>query len=233
MIYITGDTHGDLARFKTRRMRRLGRGDCLFVLGDFGFLWDGSDAERARLAWLCRQPYTILFLDGAHENYDLLAALPVEEKFGGRVQPLGGHVYHVCRGSILELEGLSFFCCGGADSPDKDDRTPGVNWWPQELPSDAELADAAARLAAHGNQVEYVLTHDAPSRFLDFSVLPAGQGNRLHAFFDTLVAGLRYDHWLFGCYHRDVRLSPKVRCLFEEVVPVSAPQPRRRLWLRR
>ena len=47
---------------------------------------------------------TLLFLDGSHENYDLLKQYPTEERFGGQVQALGGNVYHVCRGSVLELE---------------------------------------------------------------------------------------------------------------------------------
>ena len=38
MIYITGDTHGELDRFKGKELRRLGKNDILFVLGDFGFL---------------------------------------------------------------------------------------------------------------------------------------------------------------------------------------------------
>ena len=48
------------------------------------------------------RPYTLLFLDGSHENYDLLAQYPETERFGGRVQSLGGNVYHVCRGSHNE-----------------------------------------------------------------------------------------------------------------------------------
>ena len=64
MIYITGDTHGELDRFKEKQLRRLGKNDVLFVLGDFGFLWDGGKEEKKRLDWLAKRPYTILFLDG-------------------------------------------------------------------------------------------------------------------------------------------------------------------------
>ena len=105
MVYLTGDTHGELDRFKHGRLRWLGKRDIVVVLGDFGFVWDGSKEEQKKLDWLRKRPYTLLFLDGAHENYDLLAQYPVEERFGGRVQALGGNVYHVCRGSVLELEG--------------------------------------------------------------------------------------------------------------------------------
>ena len=193
MIYITGDTHGELDRFKGKELRGLGKNDILLILGDFGFLWDGSKEEKSRLKWLCKRPYTILFLDGTHENFDLLDPYPVEEKFGGRVQHIGGSVYHVCRGSILELEGQSY-------------------------------------LAAHNYKVEYVLTHDAPTRFLDFTALAPGESNRLHAFFDKLVGEITYDHWLFGRYHKDTTLSPKVRCVFNDVIPVGE---KRSWWKRR
>ena len=45
-------------------------------LGDFGFVWDGSKEEQKKLDWLRKRPYTLLFLDGSHENYDLLAQYP-------------------------------------------------------------------------------------------------------------------------------------------------------------
>ena len=47
-----------------------------------------SMLDMKKLDWLRKRPYTLLFLDGAHENYDLLAQYPVEERFGGRVQAL-------------------------------------------------------------------------------------------------------------------------------------------------
>ena len=152
--------------------RRAGKGDFVVVLGDFGFVWDGSKAEQKNLDWLRKRPYTILFLDGSHENYDLLEQYPTEERFGGLVQPLGGNVYHVCRGSVLELEGKKYLCFGGAESPDKEEREAHVNWWPQEMPSDEEYARCEAALEANGWQVDYVLTHDAPAITRMCSSLP-------------------------------------------------------------
>lgn len=230
MVYLTGDTHGDIDRFRHGRLRWLSRRDTVVVLGDFGFVWDGSKEEQKKLDWLRKRPYTLLFLDGCHENYDLLAQYPTEERFGGTVQALGGNVYHVCRGSVLTLEGKKYLCFGGAESQDKEEREPGVNWWPQEMPSDEEYARCEAALEANGWQVDYVLTHDAPSKFLDFSVLAEGENNRLHLFLDKIVMKTTYEKWFFGCHHKDVQLSTKSRCLFCDVVSIGEKKP---WWKRR
>ena len=68
MVYLTGDTHGDIQRFKQGKLRWLGKKDTVVVLGDFGFVWDGSAAERKRLDWLVKMQvglYERLFADGA------------------------------------------------------------------------------------------------------------------------------------------------------------------------
>ena len=84
MVYLTGDTHGDIDRFKHGKLRWLGKRDTVVVLGDFGFVWDGSKEEQKKLDWLRKRPYTLLFLDGSHENYDLLKQYPTEERFACR-----------------------------------------------------------------------------------------------------------------------------------------------------
>ena len=48
MILITGDTHGDLTRFGKRAVKKLKKNDALIICGDFGFIWDGSAAEKKR-----------------------------------------------------------------------------------------------------------------------------------------------------------------------------------------
>ena len=72
MVYLTGDTHGDIDRFRHGRLRWLGKRDIVVVLGDFGFVWDGSKEEQKKLDWLRKRPYTLLFLDGAREKHVFL-----------------------------------------------------------------------------------------------------------------------------------------------------------------
>ena len=128
MIYVTADTHGERERFEEKSIRRLKKGDTLIVLGDFGFLWDGSKAEKKNLAWLARRRYKILFLDGCHDNYDLLKEYPLEDFCGGRARHIGGNLYHVLRGSVLELEGKKLLCFGGGESGGGRRCPPATSW---------------------------------------------------------------------------------------------------------
>lgn len=221
MIYITGDVHGDTERFRQGKLRWLRKKDSVIVLGDFGFLWNGGREEQKALAWLAKRRYKIFFLDGCNENFDLLAAYPVTEEFGGRVQCLGGNVYHVCRGSVLQLEGKSILCFGGGETVDKEEREPGVNWWKAEMPTEEEYARCEANLNACGHRVDYVLTHDAPTKLLDFTGLPENEVNQLHRFLDKVLMETEYKKWYFGRYHKDLTLSRKSACVFRQVIPLE------------
>ena len=83
MIYVTGDIHADQARFKSKAMKPLKKGDTLIVCGDFGFIWDGSKNEQKVLKWLEKRPYQILFVEGTHDNLDMLAEYPQGSFSGG------------------------------------------------------------------------------------------------------------------------------------------------------
>ena len=83
MIYVTGDTHGDIKRFRKRELKKLSAKDYLIICGDFGFLWDESPEEKEKLEFLKSQKYTILFVDGTHENFDILESFPTVDFKGG------------------------------------------------------------------------------------------------------------------------------------------------------
>ena len=85
MVYVTGDMHGDIARFDSPAVKRLKKGDTLIICGDFGFVWDNSKAEQKTLKKLGSKKYNICFIDGTHENFELLNAYPVTEWCGGKV----------------------------------------------------------------------------------------------------------------------------------------------------
>ena len=156
MIYITGDTHGGFQRFNTKnfpQQKQMGHSDYAVITGDFGGVWDDSPREAYWLNWLEEKPFTTLFVDGNHENFDRLGELPVHQWQGGKVHYVRPHVLHLMRGQVFEIGGITFFTMGGAASHDIQDgildpaspgfeqeywfkrrtrqrfRVKGVSWW--------------------------------------------------------------------------------------------------------
>ena len=145
MLYVTGDTHGELGRFLFMRAAveaNLSKDDMLIICGDWGYIIDDSPDERTFLDYLAEKPYKILWVDGNHENFDLIETYPVEEWCGGKVHIIrrdkSGEpkIIHLMRGQIFEIEGKSIFTFGGGYSIDRYWRVPHISWWPQEMPTD-------------------------------------------------------------------------------------------------
>ena len=73
MVYVTGDMHGDETRLYDAQWRKLKKGDTLIICGDFGFLWNGGKREKEALEYLGSRKFAVAFLDGTHENFELLS----------------------------------------------------------------------------------------------------------------------------------------------------------------
>ena len=118
MLYITGDTHGNQLKWLEQIHPALSPGDGVIVAGDFGYgFWSGPlGSEDAFYDWLAAQPYAVFFIDGNHENFDRLLALPVEPWRGGRIQRIRPNVIHLMRGEVYLIEGRTVFTRRGRRS---------------------------------------------------------------------------------------------------------------------
>ena len=229
MIYLTGDTHGTIEIGKLSRanlaVERVepGEGDFVIILGDFGLVFapDGQSAEeRWWLKWLDEKPWTTLFIDGNHENFARLNALPEEEWRGGRVHRVSESVLHLMRAQIFEIDGRSFFTMGGAASHDRQFRKEGRSWWPEELPSEEELAWADAALDGCGRRVDYVLTHCAPT-LVQGRINPTFLPDRLTEYLQHVRDTTAFGRWYFGHYHVDREYDDGFCALYDCVVPIE------------
>ncbi len=81
------------------------------------------------------------------------------------------------RGQIFDINGLTFFCMGGARSVDKEHRLTSISWWPQEEPSWAEMDEGLSNLEAHNNTVDFILAHTAPGAIAQIVVNGYGYAN--------------------------------------------------------
>lgn len=245
MIYITGDTHGDFARLGKRYLPYIGAGDYLIICGDFGGIWNNSPEENFWLKWLSQKAYIVLFVDGNHENYDMLATFPMEEWNGGKVQKIRENVIHLMRGQIYEIDGVRFFTMGGASShdinagilePDDPDftekrkrldremalyRVNHQSWWAEELPSEEEMAEGLKNLDRCGNKVDVILTHCAPSSVQDIFSNGLYAHDRLTDYLDSVKDRCAFRHWFFGHYHDNHEVGQRFTMLYKEVVSLD------------
>ncbi len=217
-IYFTGDLHGDRKRLEDKNVRALGRGDILAVCGDFGFLWDGSPAEKKMLDWIGSRKYQVVFVEGTHDNLDLLDRYPVEEWNGGLTHHITGGLRHLIRGQAYRIGDRTLFALGGGASDDFAQRERGVNWWPQEMPGEEELKEYQSVLEGLGRQVDYVLSHQAPTNVDACITRRVCEVNYLTAFMDWVQRECTFRNWYFGSYHQNKVIPPYYHCLFDQVV---------------
>ena len=157
MIYITGNTHGDINRFETEQTKKFTSEDYLIICGDFGFIWNGGKKEEKQLERLSQKPYTILFVDGTHENFDLLNAYPTKRWNQGTVHEIRPNILHLMRGEIFEIEGHSIFAFGGGETEEKEVYMETGRWWPEEMPTRQEMIAGAKHLFNHQLTVDYII----------------------------------------------------------------------------
>ena len=235
MLFITGDTHGlhdseKLYDFADKLRKDLGADinpeeTFVIIAGDFGFIWRNPTSPdkaenlihrkdyRTILAVFKNMPFTTLFLDGNHENFDILDKLPQIDKWGGKVSQITDNVYHLLRGEVYTIDGKSILTIGGGLSVDKRYRLEGESWWSQEEVTENEISHALENLAKNQNKVDIVITHTAPQsvvKELDIHLPPWNYnvwGMKLDdptaIKLDRILEVVDTDNWYFGHFHID------------------------------
>lgn len=221
--FVCGDTHGseqDTKKMNTRNFpegKELTKEDVLFQLGDFGWIWYPLFSNKEQdhwLDWIANKPWTTAVVLGNHENYDVIETLPWTKKWGNDVQYYeienGNRIYFLKRGAIYEVNGQKILAIGGAHSIDKNNRTPGKSWWPQEDITPAEIDNCLDEIDAHNYEVDFVLTHTCPdtyvTEFVPDTMLFAlgGKKNDFTAkFLEEIDNRVKYKEWHFGHFHWD------------------------------
>ncbi len=227
-VFICGDTHGgqigDAKKLTSKNWKEgttLTKQDYLIILGDFGYIWNVNEPNKEELynyRWFNEKPWTTLFLDGNHENFNRIERLPEVNMFGGIVGKLTDSIYHLKRGEVYTINGIKLFTFGGGTSIDKIDRIEYISWWSQEDPTDAEFKHGLETLKAHNNKVDIILSHDCSTRIYELFDFPKySQGSQLQRYFDVLEKDVDYNAWYFGHYHMDYMLDNKHGVLYNTV----------------
>lgn len=229
MIFLCADTHGrdylgkvkSFFDMKTASESLCKEKDYLIILGDAAICWDGETQDAEVQEYFQSLPVTTLFLDGNHENYDILDSISTEHWHGGKVQFITSYIIHLMRGEIYDIDGHSFFVFGGADSYNKAELTAGLSWWAQELPSEEDYENAWTNLKRHGFSVDYMLSHAGPYEVvgeMGFGSYDesAELAHKLQRFADNTD----FEEYYFGHFHEDATIE-QFHCIMDEIVTIE------------
>ena len=221
MIYVTGDTHGIASRFSDPRLKNLKQGDTLIVCGDFGFLWNGSKEEINVLKKLSKKKFNICFVDGTHENFDMLNSIKIKKWNGGKVHHIAANIFHLMRGQVFEIEGTKIFTMGGGESPDIDIRFEMDTWSDLEIPTREELVEGVENLQKYGGKIDLIITHEPPAKIKDFLMLHSGSDasiTAINTYLEDVSRICKFKHWYFGSLHMDKFISSSHTCVFQNII---------------
>ncbi len=217
MIYFTGDTHGELAKFKTASAKKLKKGDTLIICGDFGFVWNESKEELNNIKWLSKRKYQILFVEGAHENFELLDKFPKVDFCGGKARKISENIYQLMRGEIFEIEGKRIFSFGGGDDENLDVLDFKECETFSRLPDEHECEHARENLKKFEHAVDFIVTYDAGFKIRGFLEMESNCFNNLHAFLNEVSTSCKFNKWFFGCFHLDKRIPPFYYAVYDNI----------------
>lgn len=248
MVYVTGDCHADFRKFATKLFpdqKEMTKDDTVIVCGDFGGVWSKSSEEDWWLNWLNKKPFTTVFVDGNHENFDRLYSdeFKVVDFHGGKAHKIRSKIYHLMRGYVFEFDGKKFWAFGGALSHDIKDgildrdnypdnesfmkdvqlycmfnkrfRINHVSWWKEELPSKEEMDFGLKTLEENNNTVDFIITHCCPQEIATANGFYKADIET--SYFDEIARKVKFDKWFFGHYHDERQTYGKFVMLYDKI----------------
>ena len=212
-FFVTGDTHGshDIRKLNMKhfpQQNNLTKDDFLIVCGDFGLVWDGTNEEKYWQEWLGEKSFTTLFIDGNHENFNMLEQYPVEIWNGGKIHRITDSIFHLMRGQVFTIHGKKFFTMGGATSIDRHKRVENRTWWRQEIPSWQEYEEGLDNLEKNNWEVDYIITHTAPQFIIEQKMRYFKEyDNSLNSYLTQVYQNVKFKDWYFGHMHDDLDIG--------------------------
>lgn len=225
-IFLTGDTHSDVSRILRLDMPELTKEDYVIILGDFGVIWRNDIMMKAVLKQLSEKNFTVCFVDGNHENFNMISKIEcVAPWHGGMAGIIAPGVVHLLRGQIYKIGDRTIGVCGGANSIDKAWRTENVSWWPQEVITDEEVSFFQMNLIHKGvRALDLMLTHDCPASIVPAVALWSGINgasiDKSEEQLEKIKQMVEVKKWYFGHWHINRRIDETFECLYEDIKEV-------------
>ena len=226
MIYVTGDTHIplDIKKLEEKyfpEQRNMTKNDYLIICGDFGGIWGNGRGDNFYLNKLENKNFTTLWVDGNHENFDLLKRYKVTKWKGGNVQFIKPSIIHLMRGQVYTIEDKKFFTFGGGNSIDKSMRENGRTWWAEEMPNKKEYEEGLKNLKLHNYKIDYIISQTAPYS-INKHIFKKGLKDeyKLNKYLEKIEKTCEYKKHYFGHFHEDMDIDDKRIALYKRILPI-------------
>lgn len=221
---------------------------CDDVFDKSEFKWENNETEQEKnnLDIINNKPFTTLFVDGNHENFDrLYNDYEVVDFMGGKAHKIRDNIYHMMRGEVFNILGYKFFTFGGAKSHDIIDgiidgsdpnwqkkslamdkcgmymhRVKGISWWEEELPNKKEMDYGLKNLKKYNNKVDYIITHQPTYRMMGDVAKSVNDFNKFTTYLGKIDNIVEFKEWFCGHMHMDKIFDTKHRILYYDWVNV-------------
>ena len=140
------------------------------------------------------------------------------------------------RGQIYEIENKKFFTMGGGENPELDLHEEDDLSEHKEIPSTSEMLNGVSNLEKHNYKVDYIITHEPPSKIRDFLLLSSNKTLRvttLGAYLDELSQQTDFKRWYFAGMHIDKFISDSYTAIFRNIVSIEGIEQKKKFSLKR
>lgn len=223
---ITGDTHGDMSRFKWLETKEKPEETAIIILGDAGCNYYKKKKDIFTKQALEKTGFYFYLVRGNHEdrpeNVKGITSI-YDEEVSGDVwfEPDFPHIKYFKDGGIYNINNHKTLVIGGAYSIDKWYRLQmGYMWFAQEQLTAEEMAKIENEVK--GQEFDFVLTHTCPLSWEPVDMFLRGVDQStvdksMEVWFNTLKDKITWKVWLFGHYHADRLERPSVEMFYTEM----------------
>jgi len=241
--FVVGDIHGNTSVFSKSKFplqADLTKDDVVFQLGDFGVLWYYPESllhfkDDELLNDLAAASFSLFVIPGNHENYDLINALPIVEKWGSPVFVLhleDGDIFFAKRGEVYTVNAKTIFTFSGAKTFDADRFSlkdldqirqtekygrkiisiDDINYWEGELATKEEREHAIKNLSEHNYKVDFIFTHTAPRDIINEFIFKTDDTEGKFSdptvdFLDNICELVEFKEWHYGHMHHNYSIK--------------------------
>ena len=153
------------------------------------------------------------------ELHILWCSMLVFDVGGKRIFAMGGASSHDIQDGILEMDDPQFFQkFQRLNTKGAAFRVNHRSWWKEEQPGPEEYQEARKNLERAGWEVDYIITHCAPTSIQNELLQALSKPDELTDFLEEVRLRCQFQYHFFGHYHGDLVIRQKYVLLYKQIL---------------